>query len=220
MLLEQKWALHGNSRQQMPRGKNGCAEALIKSTKKCLIHAIGSAVLSFAELQTVFYETANILNERPIGKYPQDPSDGSYLCPNGLLLGRATSRVPAGPFKECANNRQRFEFIQQVTDSFWKKMIRDFFPSLIVRQKWHVMKRNVMVGDVVMIQDRNAKRGEWKLGKVSSVFPDSTGIVRSCNIKYKEKTPGLAIPKGFITVSRPVQRVVVIVPCDEYKEDL
>ena len=74
--------------------QNGCSKALIKSVKKAIRGAIGSQVLSFSELQTVFQEAANLLNERPIGRDPTDPDDGAYLCPNHLLLGRASSRVP------------------------------------------------------------------------------------------------------------------------------
>ena len=92
--------------------QNGCVEALIKSCKKGLDHAIGERCLTFSELQTVTFEIANLLNERPIGRHPTEPSDGTYLCPNNLLLGRATSRVPAGPFKTCANHKQRYEFVQ------------------------------------------------------------------------------------------------------------
>jgi len=47
--------------------ENGCCEALIKSVKVCLSSTIGSSVLTFAELQTVMFEVANYINERPIG---------------------------------------------------------------------------------------------------------------------------------------------------------
>ena len=112
--------------------QNGCSEALIKSSKRCITHVIGSQALSYGELQTVFFEVSNILNERPIGRHPTDPE--SYLCPNDLLLGRATSRVPSGPFKEYTSQRQRFLFVHKIIDSYWKKMIRDYFPSLLVQK--------------------------------------------------------------------------------------
>ena len=172
-------------------------------------------MLSFAELQTVFYETANLLNERPIGRHPSDPEDGAYVCPNGLLLGRATISVPQGPFKEYANPKHRLEFTQLILESFWKKMNRDYFPSLIVQQKWHTLRRNVSVGDVVLLQDRNVFRGEWKMGKICKVFPDVNGVVRSCEIKYKDRSPGLKLTKGYITVSRPIQRIIFIVPVED-----
>ena len=71
--------------------KNGCSEALIRSCKKAISAAIGSQVLKFSELLTVMYESANLISERPIGKMNLDVADGAYLCPNDLILGRASS---------------------------------------------------------------------------------------------------------------------------------
>jgi len=42
--------------------QNGVSEALIKSTKRAITAAIGESILTFSELQTVCYETANLLN--------------------------------------------------------------------------------------------------------------------------------------------------------------
>ena len=111
--------------------QNGCAEALIKSLKKCLIHTIGEHVLTRSEMLTVAFEAANMLNERPIGRHPSSPEDGHYLCPNDFLLGRASSRVPQGLFKENTNHKQRFHLIQSFATGFWKKMTRGYFPNLL-----------------------------------------------------------------------------------------
>ena len=46
---------------------------------------------TFSELQTVCFEAANLVNERPIGRHPTSPHDESYLCPSDLLLGHSTS---------------------------------------------------------------------------------------------------------------------------------
>ena len=127
----------------------------MKSVKKAITVAVGESVMTLSELQTVCYEAANLVSERPISRHPTSPEDGTYLCPNDLLLGRSTSRVPSGPFRETRNPNHRFEFVQQIVNAFWRKWIRDFFPSLIVQQKWHTKKRNVRVGDVVLIQDSN-----------------------------------------------------------------
>ena len=112
--------------------QNGCSEALVKSVKKAIKNSIGSQILMFSELMTVFYEAANVLNERPIGRQPKDPDDGSYLSPNHLLLGRATPRIPSGPFRETSNLNKRYEFVQKIVDAFWKRWIRDYFPSLLI----------------------------------------------------------------------------------------
>ena len=107
--------------------QNGCSEDLIRSCKKSITHAICLNVLSYSEIQTVLFEVANILNEWPIGRHPTDPSDGAYLCPNNILLGRETTRILSGPSKEYKSNCQRFELIQSIANTFWKKMTKEFF---------------------------------------------------------------------------------------------
>ena len=91
------------------------------------------------------------MNQRPIGRIPNDPDDGTYLCPNDMLLGRATLEVPQGPFKDTNNPQTRVEFVPGIVDSFWKRWSRDVFPSLVSRKKWHVENRYVQVDDVVTL---------------------------------------------------------------------
>ena len=76
---------------------NGVTKALVKSTKKVLNAAVGDQIMDFSELQTVMYEAAQIVNQRLIGKHPTHPYDGSYLCPNDLLLCRSSPEVPQRP---------------------------------------------------------------------------------------------------------------------------
>jgi hypothetical protein len=101
--------------------RNGCVESLVKSIKKCIKVAIGDQILSYPELQTVLYEAANIVNERPIGMHSNQIEEDNYLCPNDLLLGRASNRVPSGPFRESCNNKRRYLFVQSLVDAFWRK---------------------------------------------------------------------------------------------------
>ena len=185
--------------------QNGCSEALIKTCKKGITYAVGCNILSLSEFQTVLFEIANVTNERPIGRHPTDPADGAYLWPNNIQLGSATTRAPSGSFNESVYMRQRFELVQLIADCFWKKMTKDFFPSLIIRGKWRVQRRNAMVGYIVIVQDAN-------VAIVTKVFPDNNGVVRRCEVQYKWGNK-------FTTISRPVQRLVVLVPIDE-KDDL
>ena len=140
--------------------QNGCSESLIPACKKTIQNAIGNQTLTMIEWLTVFYECANLINERSIGKVNLNISDGSYLCPNDMLLGRATTRIPHGPFDMSNCLTKRLEFIQGVVKAFWIKWNRFYFLSLIIRQKWHVEHRNLHEGDIVLIQDSNAIRGQ------------------------------------------------------------
>ena len=136
--------------------QNGVPEALVKSSKYALKKAIGEQVLTPFEFYTCLLEIANLVNPRPIGRISNDPDDGSYLCPNDMLLRRSSSNVPQSPFKATKNPRDRVEFVQRIVDSFWVRWTTDVFPSLIPRKKWSVDSRNIQVNDVVMTVDTNA----------------------------------------------------------------
>ena len=203
--------------------RNGCSEALIKSVKKAIKTAIGDQCLSFSELQTIFFEAANLVNERPIGLHPTNPEDGAYLSPNHLLLGRASSRVPSGPFKEPTNIKHRFRLLQQIVNTFWRRWTRDYFASLIIRQKWHTAHRNVQVGDVVIVGDSNAIRGNWRLARVTKTFPGEDGLVRKVELQYKNlctnESPKQYKGKAYTTIERPVQRLIIIATADNKNMD-
>ena len=92
--------------------------------------------------------------------------------------GRTTIKVPSERFDTTFNPRRRFQFVHNLTRNLWKRRQRNYFPSLILQQKWHVDQRNVQVGDVVLVQDSNSLRGDWELAEVSEDNPGSDGKVR------------------------------------------
>ena len=183
--------------------QNGCAEALVKTCKCSLKKAVGSQLLTPFELYTVLLEVANLVNQRPIGRIPNGPDDGHYICPNYILLGRASSEVPQGPFEETKNPRHRVEFVQRIVDSFWKRWNRDVFLSLVPRKQWQVERRNVRPDDIVVVADSNAVRGKWSIGRVVEVHPGPDGRVR--NVKVKTSTGQYSRPVTKIAVIHPVE---------------
>lgn len=222
--LQRYGVAHGTDWQFTPADApwmNGITEALVKSVKNALNAAIGDQVMRFSELQTVMFETAQLVNQRPIGRHPTDPEDGSYLCPNDLILGRSSPNVPQGPFWERTTKQFRFDYIQ-VTESFWKRWTQDYFPGLIIRQKWHVDRRNVRVGDVVLIQDSNVVRGEWKMGIITAVHPSDDNKVRRVTVSYKnyrkDSDPGRYLGAKYPNIERAVQKLIVLAPVDDDEE--
>ena len=197
---------------------NGATEALVKTVKRNLQSTIGSQVLSFSELQTVMFEVAQITNQRPIGTHPSLPEDRTYLTPNDLLLGRASNSIPQVAVSLTTPLRKRYDFVQLIIENFWRKWSRDVFPNLVIRPKWHVSRRNVMVGDVVMIQDEKAPRGQWRTGIVTKAEPGDDGRVRRVLVAYKNFSANEAVIdyKGtkFTTIERPIHRLIVLVAVD------
>ena len=161
--------------------QNGGAESLIKVVKgitRLLMRVVGDTKLSLNELNTL------LANERPNGLKPNTQTDPEYLSPNSLHLGRSSSRISSGPFtsadsfsEDPKHARTRFHLVQVLTDRFWKTWQKLFFPTLLVRHKWHNEKRNLAVGDECMVQDLNDKRGEWRLCKVVRTHPAENDIM-------------------------------------------
>ena len=184
---------------------NGCCEALIRSVKKSIMITVGNEVVTFNELQTFNFEAANLVNDRPIGKHPDSVDDGSYLCPNDMILGRSSTKAPTGNFDKTVKSKRRFYFVQRLVDSFWKKWTIFYFPSLLSRRKWHQQKRNLCVNDLVIIKDKDLPRGKWKLGIISKVTQDIGGAVRCVFVKYKNFNSN-----AYLEIERPVQNLIVI----------
>ena len=79
------------------------------------------------------------------------------------------------------------------------------------------MKRNLSVGDVCLLRDSNALRGEYRMCQVIRVFPDEDGTVRNVEVKVSVKEDGSKKLKSqpLSVVKRHVSNLIVIVPSDE-----
>ena len=206
--------------------QNGMSEIMIKLSKavlKSLMRSIGKQVLSLNELNTLLAETAQLINERPIGMKPNEKVDSAYLSPNSLLLGRSSDRISSGPFWPNLENdddprafKTRFQLVQSIAEQFWRVWVKLYFPSLIIRHKWHAEKRNLKVGDICIVQDSNALRGEWRIARVSNCYPDCHGKVRNVELLVKPKQGGQGdyIPTAPVYIKRHVSKVVVLEPSD------
>ena len=196
--------------------QNGVSEALIKSTKRSLLHVIGANVLSFSGLQTVFFEVAALINARPIGIVTgSDPRCPTTITPNHLILGRSTPDVAIGPFDNDTNVNRRFRFVQSLVDDWWKHWYKSVLPSLVPNYKWMQKHRNVKVGDVCLIKYADLKRGTYRLGRVKCAEPGKDNRVRSVTLIYKNEGE-----KVFREVQRPIQGIAVIVPVEEQQSTL
>ena len=184
----------------------GVFEALIKSAKKAIKVILGDADVTEEELHTAICGAERLLNSRPITYVSSDPNDLSPLTPSHFLVGEI-----GGPFapealdrEQTCNPRKRWHRVQQLLGQFWKRWRKEFLPSLNVRKKWFHPRHNLKEGDVVLIVEPNASKGEWPLGRVIEAYPGDDGLVRVVKVKAKNKE-----------YLRPVHRLCPL----EYVED-
>ena len=211
--------------------QNGAAEVMVKLVKgvmKSLMHQIGAHILSLNEPNTVLMETSDLVNSRPIGIKPNRDADAEFLCPNSFLLGRNSDRGDAGPFRpkngsfpSSRDDQERFKLVQDIVNQFWTVWIRNYFPTLLIRKKWHHRQRNLQKGDICLLQDANQVRGEFRRCKVSEVFPDKHGVVRNVEVLVAQKQNGLQSyhPQGLSRLRRHVNNLILILPVEENVQD-
>ena len=203
---------------------NGCAESMIKSTKNQLTACLKEKTFTKGELDTVLSGIAVIINSRPLGKFAgDDVLAGGPITPLHLLSGRASINTPRVEVTEDATLARRIQFIEDTTQQFWDKWFCRVFHHLVPNYRWSVERRNVQVGDVVLLKESNQLKGEYRLARVTEAKPGADGRVRRILLSYKllgnSKSPQEAQKDlkraQFRTTERSVQNIVVIVPADE-----
>jgi hypothetical protein len=171
---------------------------MIKSAKKALRAILGEADVTDEELHTAMCAVEGLLNSRPITYVSADPHDLTPLTPNHFIIGQLGGQFAAEAVdvEEYVKPAKRWRRVQQLISQFWKRWIKEFLPSLNIRNKWFHQKRNLKVGDVVLVVEANAKRGDWPLGRITEVRPGADGLVRVVKVKV-----------GKTIYKRPVHRL-------------
>ena len=162
----------------------GIWERCIRSVRAVLSALVEQQTLDAEGLSTVMCEVESLLNNRPITSISSDPKDLEALSPNHLLLLRSCVTMPPGVFCQHDNYvRRRWRQVQYMVDLFWRRWVREYVPLLQTRNKWCQTRKNLKIGDIVLLVDYNAPRGYWPLAQVINVFPGSDGLVRKVRVR-------------------------------------
>ena len=196
----------------------GAVEALVKSAKRAIDLSVRGHCMSVSEILTVFSQRADLLNERTLGVMPGTDSEISILTLNCLLLGRSKSKNPGG-YAANSSLRARITLIERITDQFWKHWTSLYAPTLIKQSKWLQVRRNLKVGDVVVMADLNVLKGEYRLSRVTQVFPSADGMVRRARVLYKRYKVGEKLREyrgaSDVEVEHSVQKLGLLVPVED-----
>ena len=78
-------------------------------------------------------------------------------------------------------------------------------PHCEPRGKWHKERKNVAVGDIVLLVDKETSRSKWNMGLITDVYPGQDGLVRSVQVKTVSGTYDRPITKLTILLSKEEQ---------------
>ena len=164
----------------------GSWERAIGSVRKILnasLLQLGHRSLSSDELDTLFKECAGIINSTPLYDSPCEADEPLPLTPAHLLFMKDSSDAPLDNFSEedlNAYGTRRWRRVQHLANEFWRRWRTCYLQSLQTREKWLIHRKNIKVGDNVLLKDKNLKRNDWRMAVVESVRESADGVVRDC----------------------------------------
>ena len=182
----------------------GLWEAAVKSAKLHLRRVVGEIKLTFEELTTVLTQIEACLNSRPLVPLPNSEEGFEALTPGHFLLGRPLELLPdpSSSYRSMSLLR-RWNLCQALVRHFWKRWSTEYMVTLQKAAKWHQPRRNLSVGDLVVLREDNTTPTKWPLARVARIHPGKDGTVRVLTLKT---------PTGLYT--RPVTKVVPLF-CDQ-----
>ena len=194
----------------------GVWERQIRTTRSILNTILNDykGRLDTSSLRTFLYEVMATVNSRPLTyQCLNDPKSLEPLTPNHLLtMKNKTLLPPPGNFvKEEVYARKRWRRAQFLAEQFWSRWRKEYLINLSLRQKSFLPKRNIKIGDVVIVQDE-VPRNEWPLGMVMETSMNQEGLVRAVKVKVKlgSRKPQKGSDTTSSVVERPVQKVVLL----------
>ncbi|XP_067380798.1 uncharacterized protein [Channa argus] len=196
----------------------GVWERQIRTVRSVLSWALSQSAgrLDDACLRTFLYEAMSIVNSRPLTTDNlNDPKSLEPLTPN-LLLTMKTSVALPPPGKFVAEDlyaRKRWRRVQYLAEQFWSRWRKEYLVNLTLRQRWHSPRRNVKIGDIVIVKEEGVPRNEWKLGRVLDARMEEDGLVRKATVQIGNRELGedgqrLVNPS---VLERPIHKLVVLV---------
>lgn len=165
----------------------GAYERMIGLFKKIFSGVVDGSQLTLESFHTFAVATEGIMNNRPLVPVPTDRRDPealsplSFLCP-GVLATSSSDVLPPIPHSRLPLTRS-WKFIRGMLDGFWKRWVREYMSLLQSRRKWAVEQRNLRIGDVVLLVDRQTPRDQWPLGVINSTVSGEDGLVRRVSVR-------------------------------------
>ena len=126
---------------------------------------------------------------------------------------------PPGVFqRENLYSRKRWRRVQHLACEFWARWKKEYLRSLQERSKWTRPRRNMQVGDVVLVKDDNKARNRWSLARVIETYPnEADGLVRSVKVAIGDpelSSTGKRLNSPSV-LERPIQKLVLLLAREE-----
>lgn len=124
------------------------------------------------------------MNSRPLIPVSHDPRDDQPITPAHFIIG-GPMRTIAEPDleKENINYLKRYKRVVALKQQIFMKYRNEYWHDLQVRYKWNKESPNAIVGQKVLVVDRNKPSLRWPWGIINSVSVANDGKVRVVKVR-------------------------------------
>ena len=149
----------------------GVWERHIRSIRKILSALLKTHGRSLDDeaLRTLMTETEGILNSRPLTTDAMnDVNSPVGLSPINLLTMKSKVILPPpGKFSSADTySKKRWRRVQHISNEFWSRRRTEYLQQLQERKRWNKSRRNLMIGDVVLLKEQALSTyetiGKWQ----------------------------------------------------------
>ena len=200
----------------------GVWEEQIRTVRSVLTALLdgNAGVLDGETFQTLICEAEAIVNSRLLTlDNLSDPDSLAPLMPNHILTMKTWPVLPPpGVFqREDQYSRKWWRQVQHLACQFWDRRRKEFLQNLQGRSKWTSPRRNLQIGDVVIVKDEHKPRNRWSLAPVVGTYPSKDGLVRTIEVRIGH--PNLSGDGNRLhppkELERPIHKLVLLLPQEE-----
>ena len=192
----------------------GLWEAAVKSTKFHLRRVIGQQRLDFEEFSMITAQVEACLNSRPLCIMTSHSPDGIMpLIPGHFLIGRPLCAYPKTMITSDTSLHKRWTLCQAIIHHFCGRWSGEYFKQLQKAGKWHSIRPNLQVGDLVIITDASAFTNHWMMGKVIRTFKGRDQLVRAVDVQTVTVCNSPSSSNDHLALSKQLRTRTSILRC-------
>ena len=182
---------------------NGFTEICVKLVKKALNKTLGKTLLNYEEMSSLLTEIEGVVNSRPLVLQGDVDIEFIPLTPSMLMTGKTLTALP--PLKCMIDNNQllddsvfltkRLKYLELLQVRFWNAWKSDYLQELTsfhfnLRARNKHDRKTPKVGEIVIVEDPNLSRNEWKMGKIVELIKSDDDKIRQVKIQPATSTQG------------------------------
>ena len=187
---------------------------MVRTVKRSLRKDLGSARVSYEELQTLLTEIECTINSQPLTFVSSEDVE-EPLTLSHLICGRRLRNFPdvnaeLDPYEDYVENSssevlsRRMKYMMFLLTHFWKRFTTEYLNELREHHKANSRTGTVeiAVGDVVVVKNENLPHSCWSLGRVTQLIKSGDNEIRGAIIKVSTHARGRSS-----TLKRPLQHL-------------